>query len=305
MMKKFIGIEAGGTKFVCVYGSSPDDLEDRVVIKTRSPAETMKAVFEYIRSVQKKVEIAAIGAAFFGPLDLNPKSPTYGHVTTTPKTDWCFYDAVGALKSAFNLPVGFDTDVNGAALGEHRWGSAQGLTDFIYLTVGTGIGGGVMVGGELLHGAMHPEMGHILIPQDQRMDPFAGVCPYHHNCLEGLASGPAINTRWGVDSALDLPPEHVAWDYEAYYLGVGLANFTMCLSPQRIIMGGGVMKQAQLLPKIRAKLIEQLAGYIKNPTVIDGIEDYIVLPGLGNNSGVCGAIALAQAAYEKEVNHGK
>ncbi|HVV69540.1 MAG TPA: ROK family protein [Gammaproteobacteria bacterium] len=296
-MNQFVGIEGGGTKFVCVYGSGPDDLHDRTVIRTRGPKETMAEVYEYIRQCQKKADIKAIGVAIFGPLDLNEHSETYGYILPTAKVEWSNYNLIGELKREFNLPVGFDTDVNGAAIGEYRWGAAKGLSDFIYLTVGTGIGGGAMVNGKLLHGAQHPEMGHIMIFQDMRRDSFEGVCAYHKNCLEGLASGPSMKVRWNVNSALDLPQDHIAWDIEAHYLGIALATYTMTLCPMRIILGGGVMKQQQLFPKIRSEMLKTLNGYILNDTVAKHTDSYVVSPGLGENSGILGSIALAEMSY--------
>jgi fructokinase len=297
-MSQFIGIEGGGTKFVCAYGSGPDDLHNRVVIKTQSPEKTMQEVIEYIHDVRKKTEIAAIGFSIFGPLDLDKTSTTYGYVLPTVKEEWLLgFDCVGALKQQFHLPIGFDTDVNAAALGEHRWGAAQGFDDFLYITVGTGIGGGAMVNGKMLHGAMHPEMGHIMVTQDRAEDPFAGICVYHKNCLEGLASGPAMKARWHVDSALDLPQDHPSWDLEAKYIGAALADYTLMLAPKRIILGGGVMRQKHLMPKIRAQMVKALAGFINNKTVND-VESYVVSPGVGENSGVLGSIALAQFALD-------
>ena len=298
-MTYFIGIEGGGTKFVCAYGSGPNDLQQRTVIRTETPSITLRAVADYIRSVQTKVNIAAIGASIFGPLDLDRSSSTYGYITSTPKHDWINFDFVGALKREFALPVGLDTDVNAAAISEYRWGAGQHISDLLYLTVGTGIGGGLIVNHQLVHGAMHPEMGHIYIRQDAA-DSFAGVCEYHGNCLEGLACGPAIKTRWQVKSALDLPEDHPGWELEASYLGMALANFTLTLSPKKIIIGGGVMRQNHLLPRIRRQLIKHLAGYIQNPTVIKGLENYIVKPGLEENAGVLGAIAVAELAYSQE-----
>jgi fructokinase len=296
-MTQFIGIEGGGTKFVCAYGSGPTDLQGRTVIRTQKPENTMSEVFEFISSVQQKVDVAAIGVSVFGPLDLDTQSTTYGHIMPTAKLDWSAgYDMVGELRKHFNLPIGFDTDVNGAAIGEFRWGAAQGLSDFLYLTIGTGIGGGAMVNGKLVHGAQHPEMGHIMIPQDKTLDPFEGVCAYHKNCFEGLASGPAMKVRWHVDSALDLPEDHPAWDLEAHYLGTALAAYTFVLSPKRIIMGGGVMRQKHLLSKVRVQMADAIKGFVKNPRVTDS-EHYIVPPGVGENSGVLGAIALAEKAY--------
>jgi fructokinase len=292
-MQQYIGIEGGGTKFVCAYGNHPSDLKDRTVIKTCSPNKTMQEIVDYIRVVQRKTDIHGIGLAVFAPLDLNPLSSTYGYITSTPKPGWQFYNIVGALKKAFHLPVGFDTDVNGAALGEYKWGAAKNINDFVYLTVGTGIGGGAMINGQLVHGAMHPEMGHLLIPQHPN-DSFKGVCPYHQHCLEGLASGPAILARWNVSNATELPEHHEAWDLEAYYLGMGLANIIMTYSPKKIILGGGVMHCVGLLEKIRLAVLKSLNGYISCEQIINNINNYIVKPGLHDNSGICGAIALAE-----------
>lgn len=302
-MPHFVGIEGGGTKFVCVHGTGPDDLHDRMEIKTQSADITMAEIAEYIRVVQKKVPIQAIGASVFGPIDLDVKSPTYGYITTAShKTGgWTNCDFVGTLRQVFDGPIGFDTDVNAAAIGEYRWGAAQGLSDFIYLTIGTGIGGGAMVNGRLLHGAMHAEMGHLLIRHDTVRDPFPGNCAYHHDCWEGLAAGPAMKARWHVHSALDLPENHAAWDLEAHYLGLGLASLILALSPKRIIMGGGVMRQAHLLPKVRAKTLEYLANFVQSPNVIGDFDRYIVKPGLGENAGICGGIALAEKSLAESI----
>lgn len=303
-MLQYIGIEGGGTKFVCAYGNHPDNLKDRTVIKTRTPDNTMKDLIDYIWAIQQKTAIQSIGLAVFAPLDLNPQSPTYGYITSTPKPGWKNYNIVGILKKTLHLPVGFDTDVNGAALGEHRWGAAQHVKDFVYVTVGTGIGGGAMINGHLVHGAMHPEMGHILIPKHPN-DSFKGVCPYHQHCLEGLASGPAILARWGVKDANELPEYHEAWDLEAYYLGMALANIVMTYSPKKIILGGGVMHHPGLLEKIRLAVLKSLNGYISCEQIINNV-NYIVKPGLQDNSGVCGAIALAEhvrnVLYSKPVS---
>lgn len=238
-----------------------------------------------------------MGIASFGPLDLNPDSPTYGYLTTTPKPDWANTDIISPFKEAFNLPVGFDTDVNGAALGEARWGAAQGISDFIYLTIGTGIGGGGMVNNSLIHGLVHPEMGHLRIPHDWEVDPFPGICPYHGDCLEGLSTGPAIEARWGMKGE-QLPADHPAWELEARYLALGLVNLICSLSPKRIILGGGVMEQEQLFPLIRQGVQELLNNYILAEDIQQNIDDYIIPPGLGNQSGILGAIALARQAAE-------
>jgi len=300
-MNQYIGIEGGGTKFICAHGSGPHDLQDRTVIHTQSPDQTMKEVADYIRATQKKSLIKAIGLAVFGPLDLDPVSPMYGYITTTPKPGWKNFNIVGVLKQAFKLPIGFDTDVNGAALGEYQWGAAQGLNDFIYLTVGTGIGGGLMINGRIVHGAMHPEMGHIIIPRDTSRDSFAGCCHFHSTCLESLASGTAMSSRWCVKSPFDLPSDHEAWDLEAHYLGIGIANHILSFSPQRIIIGGGVMQQTHLLPKIRREVLKCLNGYLKFEKIVNRLDEYIVKPGLGENSGICGAMVLAEQSLVRSV----
>ncbi len=290
----FAGIEAGGTKFVCAVGTGPDDIRAEVRFPTTSPAETLAHVVDFLHQAQAEHgPIAAIGVAAFGPLDPNPASPTYGFITSTPKPGWGNTDVVGALRRHFDLPIAFDTDVNGAALGEWRWGAAQGLDTFLYLTVGTGIGGGGMVRGHLLHGLIHPEMGHIRMARDPQRDSFAGVCPFHGDCLEGLASGPAIEQRWG-QKADTLPPDHPAWELEAEYLAQALHTFICTLSPQRVILGGGVMSQTHLFPRIRARVQASLNGYVRSPSVLEHIEDYVVPPALGHRAGVLGAMALAE-----------
>jgi fructokinase len=287
----FGAIETGGTKFVCAVGTGPHDLE-LCSFSTTSPQATMEAVIGFFRFRQG---LRAVGIGSFGPVDLLPTSPSFGHITTTPKLAWRNFDLAGTVRKALDLPVGFDTDVNTAALGEARWGVAQGICDFLYVTVGTGIGGGALVDGKSLHGLQHPEMGHIRVPHDWAKDPYAGACAYHGDCLEGLASGPAIEARWGI-AGMDLSPEHPAWELEAHYLALGLVNWVCTLSPQRIIMGGGVMQQAHLFPIIRRQLQQQLNGYIQSSMLLDGIEEYVVPPGLGNRSGVLGALVLAEKA---------
>ncbi|MBW7882317.1 MAG: ROK family protein [Caldilineaceae bacterium] len=294
-MSLFGGIEAGGTKFVCAVGSGPDDIRDEIRFPTTTPEETLGHAIKFFRKHHRQTPLQAIGVASFGPVDPNPASPTFGYVTTTPKPHWAHTDVVGRLRAALGLPVGFDTDVNGAALGEHRWGAAQGLDTFVYLTVGTGLGGGGMANGKLLHGLMHTEMGHMRIPHDRTRDPYKGWCTYHGDCWEGLSCGPAIEERWQTN-ARDLAPDHPAWALEAHYLALGLVNIITTLSPQRIIMGGGVMDQHQLFPMMRREVQALLNGYIQKPEVAAQIDQYIVPPGLGNRAGVLGAIALAQDA---------
>lgn len=290
------GIEAGGTKFVCAVGTSPDDLRDEVRFPTTTPEETLGKACAYFQEQQAKHgPMAAIGIAAFGPLDPNPQSATFGSITTTPKPHWGNADVVGTIQRVIDVPVGFDTDVNGAALAEHRWGAAQDVDNLIYLTIGTGIGGGVMVNGQLVHGLIHPELGHISLPHDWQRDPYTGRCPYHGDCLEGMAAGPAIGERW-QKPAYELPTDHPAWDLEAHYLALALRTFICTLSPQRIVLGGGVMEQPQLFPLVREKTKAYLNGYVQSPAILDEIDSYIVPPGLGNKAGVLGALALGMAA---------
>ena len=290
-MDLYGGIEAGGTKFVCAVGTGPGALESKVQFPTTTPEETIGRAIGFFAS--QPHDLAAVGIASFGPVDPDPASATYGFITDTPKPGWANTDFGGAIQRALGVPVHFDTDVNGAALAEHRWGAAQGLDTFIYLTIGTGLGGGGMVNGRSMHGLIHPEMGHIRLPHDWEADPFPGTCPYHGDCLEGLAAGPALEQRWGRPGPT-LPPDHPAWPLEAHYLALGLVNFIVVLSPQRVIMGGGVMKQGHLYPLIRREVQELLNGYIQAPEILDRIDEYIVPPALGDEAGVLGAIALAQ-----------
>ncbi|MEN9933940.1 MAG: hypothetical protein RLZZ387_519 [Chloroflexota bacterium] len=289
------GIEGGGTKFVCTVGSGPDDIRAEARFPTTTPAETMARTIAFFQEQQRIAPIAAVGIASFGPVDVDPVSPTFGYITTTPKPGWANTDFGGAIGRALGVPIGFDTDTNGAALGEHRWGAAQGLDTFIYLTVGTGIGGGGLVGGGIMHGLVHPEVGHMLIPHDRARDPFEGWCPYHGDCLEGLAAGPAIERRWGV-RAETLPPEHPAWELEAEYLALAVANLVLTISPQRVVMGGGVMAQPHLFPLVRRRVQQLLNGYVASQAIVEQIDGYIVPPGLGSRSGTLGAIALAMDA---------
>jgi fructokinase len=290
------GVEAGGTKFVCVVGSGPDAIADEVRFPTTTPDDTLTQAIAFFQHYQEQHDpLQSIGIGSFGPVDLHTNSPTFGYITSTPKPGWAQTDIAGRISQALGIPVHFDTDVNAAALGEHRWGSAQGLDTFVYLTVGTGIGGGGLINGKPAHGLLHPELGHMSLPHDIQTDPFPGMCPFHGDCLEGLASGPAIEKRWGR-AGDTLAADHPAWPLEADYLAFGLTNVIYTLSPQRIIIGGGVMQQAQLFPLIRRKVQALINGYVNDPAILDEIEDYIVPPALGNRAGVLGALALAQQA---------
>jgi fructokinase len=295
MTNEFVGgIEAGGTKFVCAVGTSPDDVRAETRFPTTTPEETIGRAVAFFREQEAKYgRPAAIGIASFGPLDPNPASPTFGYITSTPKPHWANADLAGAIRAALDVPVGFDTDVNIAGLGEWRWGAAQGLSSFIYLTIGTGIGGGVLIDGKPVHGLLHPELGHIPLPHDWTADPYKGRCPYHGDCLEGMAAGPAIGERWGR-AAVELPPEHPAWELESHYLALALQAFILTLSPERIILGGGVMEQPQLFPLVRRKVVDYLNGYVQSPSILGDIDSYIVPPGLSNRAGVLGAFVQAQ-----------
>ena len=287
------GIEAGGTKFVCAVGTGAEDVRETVRIPTTTPDETIARCVAFFR--EQREPVAAIGIACFGPIDLRTTSPTYGYITTTPKVGWRNVDICGIVARALRVPVAFDTDVNGAALGEQRWGAARGLSNVLYVTVGIGIGGGVIVHGQPLHGLVHPELGHIPVPHDRAKDPFPGVCPAHGDCLEGLACGPAIERRWNA-AGDELAPDHPAWLLEAEYLAQGIASWICTLSPERIVLGGGVMDQQQLFPLVRQRVRALLNGYIAAPEVGDRIDEYIVPAGLGNRAGVVGAMALALRA---------
>src|SRR6266511_1755240 len=286
-------IEAGGTKCVCAIGSGPDRIIADTRFPTGTPAETLARAITFFQDHQHLGSPLAIGVGSFGPVDLNPESATYGYITSTPKAGWANTDIVGALQQALGVPVYFDTDVNAAALGEYRWGAAQGCTIAVYLTIGTGIGGGAIMNGQPLHGLVHPEMGHLHLPHDWQRDPFTGNCPYHGDCLEGLASGPALAKRWG-QSAETLGADHPAWVLQAHYLALALVNLLCTLAPKRIIIGGGVMDQPRLFQLVRAEVQQLLNGYVQAPAILEQIDGYIVPPALGNRAGILGAIALSQ-----------
>ncbi|MCM2591076.1 ROK family protein [Rossellomorea marisflavi] len=285
-------IEAGGTKFVCAVGDEQGTIIDRVQIPTTLPEETIPKVIEFFR----KHPVKAIGIGSFGPIDVNRESASYGNVTSTPKVGWKDYPFVQAIKDAIPVPVGFNTDVNAAALGEATFGAAKGLDSCLYITVGTGIGAGAVVQGKLLQGLSHPEMGHILIRRHED-DPYEGKCPYHKDCLEGLAAGPAIEARWGVKGD-QLVDKGEVWEMEGYYIAQALMQYIVIISPKKIILGGGVMKQKQIFPIIYKHLEKMINGYVDLPP----LEEYIVSPGLGDNAGITGSLMLAHEAYEDEIN---
>ena len=290
-------VEVGGTKVVCLVGSGPDDLASQARIPTGEPSETLETVRMFFQQeVKSGGPLAAIGIASFGPVELRRSHPRYGFITTTPKPGWSTIDVVGPIRQGLGAPVGFDTDVNGAALGEGRWGAARGLDTFVYLTVGTGIGAGAVVEGRILHGLGHPEIGHLSVPR-QPGDDFAGVCPFHGDCLEGMASGAALARRWGCRAErLESDKLRAATELEAGYLTAGLRNIIYALAPQRIVIGGGVAGLPELFPLLRARLPAALASYPGLPE--HAADDFVVPAALGSLAGPLGAFVLAdQARY--------
>lgn len=280
------GIEAGGTKMVCAVGDENGRVMDRVSFSTRQPEETFKDLIDYF----KGRDIQALGVGCFGPLDLNKESRTYGYITKTPKKGWEYCDVVGTLKKALEVPVGFDTDVNGAVLGEVTWGAAKGAESAIYITVGTGVGVGVYINGGLLHGLVHPEAGHMLLMR-RPGDEYESCCPYHKNCMEGLASGSAVSGRWGKKGA-ELADRDEVWELEAFYIGQAIANYVLAYSPQKIILWGGVMHQERLFDMVRTQARDMLNGYIPHDMILEHMDEYIVPPALGEDPGIMGAIKL-------------
>ncbi len=291
MSDLFASIEAGGTKWVCSVGTGPDDVRDETRVETTTPGETLDAV---VRFFSPHRDLTAMGVASFGPVELRRDHYEYGHITRTPKRHWSGTDVVGTLSRAFHVPIGFDTDVNGAALGEGRWGAAEGLDTFVYVTVGTGIGGGAVVSGEIAHGLVHPEMGHMTVRRHPD-DDYPGRCPFHGDCFEGMASGPAMIDRWGASpNTLTGETGSKALEFEAHYIAEGVRNIVYTLAPQRVIVGGGVSKMDGLFPALRSALRSSLSGYPGLPEH-DG-QEFVVPPGLGDRAGIAGGFALAASA---------
>ena len=285
------GVETGGTWVVCALGTGPDDIAAEETFATGEPEPTLARVAEFF---ERGPRPAAIGIGSFGPVDLDPESPTWGHVTSTPKPGWANTAVAPVLAERLGVPVRFDTDVTTAALGEQRWGAAAGLDSVCYLTVGTGIGAGLLIDGRPVHGLVHPEVGHLRVPHDRERDPFPGACPAHGDCWEGLAAGGAIGQRWGVHPR-ELPDDHPAWKLEAEYVALGILAIVCVASPRRIVIGGGVMGRPGLLDSVRARLVELNAGYLDTPMLGDAVSRYVVAPALGERAGVLGAIALAKS----------
>jgi fructokinase len=291
----FGGLEAGGTKFVCVIGTGPDDVRATARIDVTTPAETLPAVVRFFReAVQGGVRLDAIGIGSFGPVELRAGHPRFGFITSTPKPGWSGTDVLGPIAEAFGLPVGFDTDVNGAALAEGRWGAARGLGSFVYLTLGTGIGGGAVADGRLVHGLGHPEMGHMAVPR-RPGDDFPGRCPFHGDCFEGMANGPAIGDRFGRRAeTLTGADQAEAAALAGWYLAAGIRSIVYALAPERIVVGGGLGSMAGVLEAARAELGAQLRGY---PGLPEHLDDSFVLPAaLGAMAGPAGTFVLAEQA---------
>nr|BAL56870.1 ROK family protein [uncultured Chloroflexota bacterium] len=287
------GIEGGGTKFICLVGSGPENIVAEAHFPTTTPEETLQRVCDFFAPYLD--ELRGIGLASFGPLDLDPTSPTFGFITTTPKPHWAHINILGILRQKLKIPIGIDTDVAAAAMGEFKWGATQGLEPSLYLTVGTGIGGGLIIDGRPFRGLVNLEMGHIRIPHNLNLDPFHGACPYHEDCFEGLASGPAIQARFGK-RAETLPDDHPFWQLEAEYIAHALANYIFTIAPRKIVLGGGVMQRDFLYIKVRSRVQELLHGYLAHETLTHHLETYIVPPALGKRSGALGGIALAMQA---------
>ncbi len=292
----YAAVEAGGTKFACAVVDRQGQIMAALNIPTRQPEETFDRVLAFFRPFLQARQLVSLGIASFGPLDLDPQSAGYGSLTATPKSGWTNAAILTSLADRFQLPAAIDTDVNAAAMGEQYWIAANKKLDpFIYITVGTGIGAGIIVNGHPVHGLQHPEAGHMFVPHDRQRDPFQGVCPFHQDCLEGLASGPAMEKRWQA-SPETLPSDHPAWELEADYLAYACANLLFSVSPQKMVLGGGVMQAGWLLPLIRQKTSRLLNAYIHSVQAAAALETLITEPGLGTRSGILGAVCLAVQA---------
>ena len=293
-MRKIGALEAGGTKMVlAIYDENGQEL-DRLTIPTETPDKTMPVKIDFFR----RHEVDALGVGSFGPLDLDPASPTYGNITSTPKLAWKDYPLLKNLLDGRDIPAAIDTDVNAAIIAEAEMGAARGCESAVYVTIGTGIGGGVYINGKTAHGLLHPEVGHMLL-RPHANDPIPhGVCPYHDGCLEGLAAGPAIGARVEGDAKL-LPDDHPAFEIEAYYLAQMCVNLIVTLSPQRIVLGGGVMQRSALLPMVRKETVRLLGGYVQSPMITEKIDEYIVAPELFPVSGLVGSYLIGKKALDE------
>ncbi|GHV26623.1 fructokinase [Clostridia bacterium] len=286
----FGAIEGGGTKMVMAVGTADGVIVERASIPTETPETTIPKLIHFFQDKG----IAALGIGSFGPVDMNRDSKTYGYITGTPKPGWADTPFLPIIRDALNVPVGFDLDVGAAAYGEWKQGAGQGLRNVVYYTIGTGVGAGVISEGRIVHGMTHPEAGHMLLRPEPDDPAPRGFCPFHDGCLEGLAKGPAIEARWGK-SAKDIPDDHHAWRLEAAYIAQCMVNTTLLLSPERIILGGGVMHKRFLFPMIRRKTAELLGGYVRSPMLLESarLENYIAPPGLDDDSAIVGCLTMA------------
>jgi fructokinase len=292
--KLYGGVETGGTWCVCAIAGGPDEIVAEEQFPTTKPPETLERIVEFFEAGPK---VEAIGIGSFGPVDLDAESPTWGYVTTTPKPGWQWTSVAPVIAERLGVPVAFDNDVDAAALGEYRWGAGQGVGSLCYLTIGTGIGAGLLIDGQPWHGLVHPEVGHVRVSREHDHDrtSFSGSCPVHGDCWEGLASGPALEARWGM-APDELPDDHEAWAIEADYIALGILSIVLVFSPERVIVGGGVMEHAGLLESVRRRLRELMGGYLPTPLLGEEIDSYLVAPRLDDRAGVLGAVALAQKA---------
>jgi fructokinase len=296
MAELYGALEGGGTKFVCAVGTGPEDVRDEIRFPTTTPEETLAQAAAFF----EKHTVAAIGLAPFGPLDLDPASPGFGSVSPTPKVGWTGANPLAWFRERFDLPIAIDLDVNAAAIGEYTWPPEnRGIDSLVYFTIGTGVGAGLVLNGQIVHGLTHPEAGHFHPPHDWKADPYPGNCRFHGDCFEGLACGPAITARWG-QPANTLPDDHPAWELEAGYIASAVTTTIVLVSPQRIVLGGGVMERRQLFPMIREKVRSLLNGYVASPVIAGSMEDYIVPPALGRRSAILGAMAMAKALEAAE-----
>lgn len=281
-------IEGGGTKFVCAVSDLELNIIDKIIIETKSPKITLSRVFDFFSNHK----IKSLGLGSFGPIDINPKSNQYGFITSTPKLEWKNFNILQSIKDKISPKVALNTDVNVAAYAEFKRGAAIGKDSCVYLTIGTGIGGGVIINRNIVNNQRHPELVHIFVNR-KKDDTFSGNCPYHKDCLEGLASGPAIIKRWN-ETPSKLPDNHIAWEFEAYYLAQAIANYTLTIAPELIILGGGVMNNVNLLNKIKSQFVSLINNYFDLPNV----DQYIVTPALGNEAGIIGGLLIAKELLE-------